>query len=197
MRGPTLAFLWMVLGMIGSACGEPGVPSASPAALAPVLGVDELMTRDPMPRARIAVLGVVSAVDARSKTLALIDRTEFERCRVTSCASLTLPVSWSGAMPSVGQLARLQGQVTEAGGKLVFAARQVEVIKPMLAVYLNVLGAGFLPFAKPAATAVTALSVMAAWCWIENGSRSGRGAKSCAPGCGGAITDRAARSPAS
>lgn len=122
-----LAISVLFAGQTSSA--DPSPPAASPVAAAAVLGVDELMTRDPMPRARIAVEGIVSATDAKQKTVALIDRTEFQRCRVTTCASLTLPVSWSGAMPTVGQLVRLEGNVEDAGGKLIFAARQLVVIK--------------------------------------------------------------------
>lgn len=38
---------------------------------------------------------------------------------------------------------------------------------PMLAVYLNLLGAQFLPLARPFLTLVTALSCIAAWYWLE------------------------------
>ena len=38
---------------------------------------------------------------------------------------------------------------------------------PMLAVYLNILGAGFLPFAKPLVTVVTLTSCLSMWVWLE------------------------------
>lgn len=38
---------------------------------------------------------------------------------------------------------------------------------PMLAIYLNLFGVAFLPFAKPLLAAVTALSTIASWLWLE------------------------------
>jgi len=37
---------------------------------------------------------------------------------------------------------------------------------PMLAVYLSLFGAGFLPFAKPLVAVITAVTVFAAWWWM-------------------------------
>ncbi len=42
---------------------------------------------------------------------------------------------------------------------------------PMLAVYLNLFGAAFLPFAKPFVAALTTLSVLGAWWWMARGDR--------------------------
>jgi hypothetical protein len=37
---------------------------------------------------------------------------------------------------------------------------------PMLLVYLNLFGAGFLPFARPFVAAVTSISILGAWWWM-------------------------------
>ncbi len=49
---------------------------------------------------------------------------------------------------------------------------------PMLIVYLNLFGAGFLPFAKPFIAAVTTLSILGAWWWM---TRSDRKRETCCP----------------
>lgn len=48
---------------------------------------------------------------------------------------------------------------------------------PMLAVYLSLFGAAFLPFAKPAIAAFTTLTIIAAWWWMRHaeGRRPGAG----------------------
>ena len=51
---------------------------------------------------------------------------------------------------------------------------------PMLAVYLSLLGAAFLPFAKPLVFVVTVTSLSAGWLWIE---RSRRRAAAVAEAC--------------
>ncbi len=38
---------------------------------------------------------------------------------------------------------------------------------PMLAVYLNLFGAAFLPFAKPLVALVTSISILGAWWWLN------------------------------
>lgn len=43
---------------------------------------------------------------------------------------------------------------------------------PMLAVYLNLLGATFLPLARPLVATLTALTLLAAWRWMDCQSRS-------------------------
>ena len=55
---------------------------------------------------------------------------------------------------------------------------------PMLAVWLTVFGAKFLPFAKPFVAAITTATVVAAWVWMERRKHrceSGQAA-CCAPG---------------
>jgi len=48
---------------------------------------------------------------------------------------------------------------------------------PMLAVYLSLFGAAFLPFAKPIIAAFTTLTIIAAWWWMRHaeGRRPGAG----------------------
>ncbi len=127
----TLAAL--ITTVIASSNQKPrAIDSASPAPVpspARVVGVDELMKKDPIPRTMMLVEGVVSAASSAEGSLALIDRSEFDQCRVTTCASLTLPVRWAGPMPSVAQAVRVDGEVQKVKGKLIFAARRLEVLK--------------------------------------------------------------------
>ena len=55
---------------------------------------------------------------------------------------------------------------------------------PMLAVYLNFLGASFLPFAKPLIAVLTGAMLAASWAWMRR--TEARQATACAPaaGCG-------------
>lgn len=43
---------------------------------------------------------------------------------------------------------------------------------PMLAVYLNLFGAGFIPLAKPMAAALTTVSILGAWRWMIRRTQS-------------------------
>lgn len=53
---------------------------------------------------------------------------------------------------------------------------------PLLLVYLNLFGAGFLPFAKPFVAAMTTVSILGAWWWM---TRTGRRREACcSPGSG-------------
>lgn len=54
---------------------------------------------------------------------------------------------------------------------------------PMLAVYLNLFGAAFVPLAKPLVAALTAVSLAIAWFWMDRRSRLSRsGSISCGTG---------------
>lgn len=91
------------------------------------VGVDQLMKNVEKYRGSISVEGVVSAVSAREHMLSLIDTQEFKKCRVTTCATLTLPVRWAGAMPSIKDQVRVEGEIKEHKGKLVFEAKTLQV----------------------------------------------------------------------
>ncbi len=95
------------------------------------LDVETLMRNvDRHRRGVLAVQGVVSATDTASQMLTLIDVAEFEECGVVNCASLTLPVRWSGQMPQTESLVRLNGKVREQDGRLVFVAETLRQTKP-------------------------------------------------------------------
>lgn len=107
---------------------QPGAQaSASPAARltgAP-LGVDDLMRNVDQHRGPVSVAGVVSGASAAEQMLVLIDAKEFADCGTTTCATLALPIRWTGAMPQVSQTVQVDGQVQEVAGKLVFVASAV------------------------------------------------------------------------
>lgn len=107
----------------------PGVAGGASPARA-ILGVDEFMQHVEQHRGTVRVEGVVSAVAPAQQTLALIDRREFQACAVTTCARLTLPVRWTGPMPALRDLVRLEGKVQHEGGKLIFKARTLEKVTP-------------------------------------------------------------------
>lgn len=90
------------------------------------LGVDSLMRNAERHRkGPVRVEGVVSAAIPEEKTLTLIDNEEFERCGL-GCPELILPVRWWGAMPAVRERVRIEGEIEESGGKLIFVARSVD-----------------------------------------------------------------------
>ena len=96
--------------------------------LATVLGVDQLMREVDAYQGSLQVEGAVSAVAAEDQSLALIDVREYKQCGVVTCAALTLPVHWAGAMPAVRDVVRLEGEVKESSGKLVFFASSLQKV---------------------------------------------------------------------
>lgn len=87
-----------------------------------VLEVDQFMRGTAQYKDPVTVRGVVSAVHADEQLFTLIDVREYQECGVTNCASLYLPVRWSGAPPMVQEAVNVHGRVDEIGGKLVFHA---------------------------------------------------------------------------
>jgi len=56
---------------------------------------------------------------------------------------------------------------------------------PMLAVYLSLFGAAFLPFARPLVAGLTTLSLIAGWWWMtRRSSRLTNSGVECGPACG-------------
>ncbi len=94
------------------------------------LGVDQLMKNVDKYRGSIIIEGVVSAVSPREHMLSLIDTQEFKKCAVVTCATLTLPVRWAGSMPSVKDQVRVNGEIKENKGKLIFEAKTLEGAAP-------------------------------------------------------------------
>ena len=104
--------------------------STSPAARltgAP-LGVDDLMRNVDQHRGPVSVAGVVSGASTTEQMLVLIDAKEFADCGTTTCATLALPVRWTGAMPQLSQSVQVEGQVQEVAGKLLFVAADVRPV---------------------------------------------------------------------
>ncbi len=95
-----------------------------------IISVDEFMQNVERFRGPVRVAGVVSAVSPEQQTLVLIDAREFQECEVTTCAQLSLPVHWTGPMPIVQDTVQLEGEVQEAGGKLIFKARALKKVFP-------------------------------------------------------------------
>lgn len=94
----------------------------------PVLGVEELMQHGEQHPGTLRVEGVVSAIGSEKDMLALIDTRELRECGVTTCARFKLPVRWTGAMPRVGEIVRVEGEAREENGKRLFIARKLEAV---------------------------------------------------------------------
>ena len=92
------------------------------------LGVGDLIRNVDQHRGRLSVVGVVSAASADKQAVTLIDTKEFADCGVTNCASLALPVRWAGPTPAVEKTVRVDGEVQESGGKLVFVASALQEV---------------------------------------------------------------------
>ena len=95
-----------------------------------VIGVEDLMQNVERHRGTIRVEGVVSAVVSDRQVLTLIDTRELRECGVTTCARLKLPVRWTGAMPRVGEIVRVDGEVQAQEGKRLFIAGKLEAVSP-------------------------------------------------------------------
>ena len=114
---------------VGSASTADARPAEAAADAAPI-GVDEFMKNVEALRGEVVVEGVVSAVAEKERQVALIDLAEFERCSVVTCAESTLPVRWSGELPTVTERVRVRGKVEEDSGKLIFVAASADKLPP-------------------------------------------------------------------
>ncbi len=94
-----------------------------------VLGVEELMKSPSLPKGEVCVHGVVSGKSKERQLLTLIDTAEFKRCKILTCAQLSLPVRWDGPMPELEQQVDVDGEIKKEAGQLVFVARSVHAIK--------------------------------------------------------------------
>ena len=109
---------------IGNGSGESPEPASK--AATPSLGVEELMRDVDSHRGEVVIEGVVSAVSASERRVALIDAAEFEHCGVVTCAEYTLPIRWTGELPTEKERVRVRGRVGDDGGKLIFVASHTE-----------------------------------------------------------------------
>lgn len=110
----TISFLPLTEAVVGSD------PSAD-------LGVDQLMKEVDSHKGPVRVQGVVTAVLPDKHVIAVVDIEQFKKCGILNCPTyLVLPVLWSGAMPSLKDAVAIEGQIKEAGGKLVFEAKAIE-----------------------------------------------------------------------
>ena len=95
-----------------------------------LVGVDMLMREAERRPGPATVEGVVSQVFPDRDLVGLIDAEEFRKCKVVSCASLTLPVRWKGPMPELASTVRVDGEVHKEGVRLLFVARALEATAP-------------------------------------------------------------------
>jgi hypothetical protein len=114
----------------GSRVVAPAEGVAPPDSSKAFLGVGEFMHEVDNYSGQVRLEGVVSAVAPEERRLTLIDLAELERCRVVTCAPLSLPVKWNGEMPEVRDVVLLEGKVSESAGKLFFLADSLERVDP-------------------------------------------------------------------
>lgn len=96
---------------------------------AAALEVSALMKGAEQHKGLVVVEGVVARVFPKDQRFGLIDKEEFKRCGVVTCAGAVLPVRWTGAMPESKNTVRIEGEVKKAGGGLEFVARSVEKVQ--------------------------------------------------------------------
>lgn len=89
------------------------------------LGVDDFIRAGAKVDQSVFVEGVVARVEAPQHRMALIDDAEFEECEVTTCATIYLPIRWTGDMPAPKELISVKGQVATEGGKLIVIAKEI------------------------------------------------------------------------
>jgi hypothetical protein len=117
---------WLAVGCCGAALTATTITGSVGAQDKPTIGVEKLMKNVEQHRGSIRVEGVVSATSAEHRSLTLIDLRELRECGVTTCAEFKLPVRWTGPMPAVQSIVRVEGEVQETGGKFVFVATSLE-----------------------------------------------------------------------
>lgn len=66
--------------------------------------------------------GVISSRFVEKKMLLLVDLAEVRNCGSTECARLSLPVSWEGVIPPVGETIQVKGSAQMVAGKRLFVA---------------------------------------------------------------------------
>jgi len=113
------------------------VPSVAQSPTARTLGVDEFMTKIARYKGPVTIRGIVTAVVPQRSLLALVDTGSSRESHSASTRSrLTLPVIWSGTMPKVKEMVRVEGQIREVSKKkLVFVAKRLEKVGPRRGAY--------------------------------------------------------------
>ncbi len=92
------------------------------------VNVDDLMKEPDRYAGIVRLEGVVSGIFPGEQKLTLIDTREYLACGEITCASLILPVRWSGIMPKPADTVRITGEIREIDKKLIFVAQAVESI---------------------------------------------------------------------
>jgi hypothetical protein len=117
----------VALALAAGGCGEDPSPATSVSAET-VLSVGDFMRKHKTARAPRTVEGLVGTVAPKEGIVGLTDCAQDERCVGEACCdTLTLPVKWTGALPTVGQRVRIVGTIEEQAGGRVFVATRATV----------------------------------------------------------------------
>jgi cytochrome c-type biogenesis protein CcmE len=93
------------------------------------LAVDQL-AKNPAASAdrEVSVVGVVATVLPERGLFTIIDQSEYDACKVVTCAHYEVPVAFVGQLPDVEQLVTVTGQlVQEQEGRFLLQATDVEL----------------------------------------------------------------------
>jgi len=108
----------------------PAEVSAADSSIESPFGVDQFMKGVDRYRGVVRVKGIVSAIIPSKQMFSLIDLEEFRKCGVITCATLTLPVHWTKALPEVRDTLIVEGEVTKLDGNMIFDAKKFEKVTP-------------------------------------------------------------------
>ena len=124
------AFMSVTLSHSGGLTKEPSPDKVDPVVgSSRVIEVDEFMTNVNRYQGPVRIRGVVSAVSPNRQMIGLIDKKEFDSCKIVTCAQLTLPVFWTGRMPQVKNTVLIEGEVKEKERRLIFVAQTVKKVE--------------------------------------------------------------------
>ncbi len=107
----------LALGM-GSRSGTPGPAGA--------LDVNSVASDPSAYKGSIQVRGVVSKVSPSDSTFVLIDIREYRACKVVTCASKFVPVSYGGALPEVKEELVVTGEMVSSPNGFVLVGQELQ-----------------------------------------------------------------------
>lgn len=97
-------------------------------AAAPAIGVDQL-AKDPAAYTDrdLTLEGVVAATLPEQRLFTVIDRAEYQACRVVTCSQYQIPIAFAGPLPPVEQPVSVTGRLVQPEpGRFLLQASRIE-----------------------------------------------------------------------
>lgn len=94
------------------------------------LGVDQL-AKDPTAFADqvVTLEGVVAEIVPAQQMFTVIDRAEYQACKVVTCSQYQIPIAFVGQLPQAEQAVSITGRLTQPErGRFLLQASQVELL---------------------------------------------------------------------